>query len=620
MKRSRYAELSFGFAGSAPRGRGARVGRGDRGGGALARPRPRPRQSRDARCHGERRGGALRHQQLPERPQRRHPRQPEPALPGPRGLRRPRLRGREGRRQRPPSPRAASCAPGRRRVRQPGHGSARTPSRPRPPRWASLRPPTCAILSAEGRPGAQDDLLVGRRLARADPGAAGLAADRERAAPRVAARHRRHLGARTCGTPPSTRRRARCSSARGLDDARPARPSSRPRSGRRSSAQQRRRRAAEPGHRRVELPRPRRAHGEPQRPRAASSSTTPPTATPRPSAGTTPTAPWGPSSRSPAATTPTRTSTRTPTTSRDFGQDVDGGAGLDFDFPADLTEHAQSYRPAVTTNLFYGCNVIHDITWRYGFDEASGNFQIQQLRARRHRRRLRALRGRGRRRDQQRELQHPAERRRHAAHADVPVAGQPVRAAERGDGGRRRLVRLDHRPASGPPRHQRRRSPGAIINAGNGCVAADYAGAPAGDWMAIVDRQQRRLPEHHQGPHRGHRGCEGHHRRRQRPRRRRAHPHRLADHGRRRPSPRRASPRPTATRSAPPSPPARHGHRAQGPRPSRRPRRRLRERDHLPRVRPRHLQPPHRRPERELPERQRAGRARAGATTSPSRS
>jgi hypothetical protein len=59
----------------------------------------------------------------------------------------------------------------------------------------------------------------------------------------------------------------------------------------------------------------------------------------------------------------------------DFGGSPDGGAGLDFDFPADLTEHAQFYRDAVVTNLFYGCNTFHDIYYRYGFDEASGNFQ-----------------------------------------------------------------------------------------------------------------------------------------------------------------------------------------------------------------------------------------------------
>ena len=60
---------------------------------------------------------------------------------------------------------------------------------------------------------------------------------------------------------------------------------------------------------------------------------------------------------------------------QDFGGSPSGGAGLDFDFPADLTEHAQFYRDAVVTNLFYGCNTFHDIFYRFGFDEASGNFQ-----------------------------------------------------------------------------------------------------------------------------------------------------------------------------------------------------------------------------------------------------
>ena len=60
---------------------------------------------------------------------------------------------------------------------------------------------------------------------------------------------------------------------------------------------------------------------------------------------------------------------------QDFGGSPNGGAGLDFDFPADLSEHAQFYRDAVVTNLFYGCNTFHDILYRYGFDEAAGNFQ-----------------------------------------------------------------------------------------------------------------------------------------------------------------------------------------------------------------------------------------------------
>ena len=57
--------------------------------------------------------------------------------------------------------------------------------------------------------------------------------------------------------------------------------------------------------------------------------------------------------------------------------DPDGGAGLDFDFVADyLNEQPQSYVDAAVTNLFYWCNTVHDLTYQYGFDEASGNFQV----------------------------------------------------------------------------------------------------------------------------------------------------------------------------------------------------------------------------------------------------
>ncbi|MEE8522785.1 MAG: M36 family metallopeptidase, partial [Thermoanaerobaculia bacterium] len=54
----------------------------------------------------------------------------------------------------------------------------------------------------------------------------------------------------------------------------------------------------------------------------------------------------------------------------------DGGAGLDFQFPLDLTQDPSSYQPAAITNLFYWNNVLHDVLYRYGFDEASGNFQL----------------------------------------------------------------------------------------------------------------------------------------------------------------------------------------------------------------------------------------------------
>ncbi|MCW3845010.1 M36 family metallopeptidase [Micromonospora yasonensis] len=59
----------------------------------------------------------------------------------------------------------------------------------------------------------------------------------------------------------------------------------------------------------------------------------------------------------------------------DAGSSPDGGANRSFDFPLDLTEHAQNYRDAATANLFYWNNIIHDVTYRYGFDEVSGNFQ-----------------------------------------------------------------------------------------------------------------------------------------------------------------------------------------------------------------------------------------------------
>ena len=67
--------------------------------------------------------------------------------------------------------------------------------------------------------------------------------------------------------------------------------------------------------------------------------------------------------------------------SPDVGADAepDGGAGLDFTgalVPIDLTLHPLNYVPAAITNLFYWNNIIHDVLAEYGFDEASGNFQV----------------------------------------------------------------------------------------------------------------------------------------------------------------------------------------------------------------------------------------------------
>jgi len=46
-----------------------------------------------------------------------------------------------------------------------------------------------------------------------------------------------------------------------------------------------------------------------------------------------------------------------------------------FDFPLDLGMAPFTYTDAAVTQLFYGCNVIHDALWEMGFDEPAANFQ-----------------------------------------------------------------------------------------------------------------------------------------------------------------------------------------------------------------------------------------------------
>ncbi|RAR71712.1 T9SS-dependent M36 family metallopeptidase [Flavobacterium aciduliphilum] len=51
-------------------------------------------------------------------------------------------------------------------------------------------------------------------------------------------------------------------------------------------------------------------------------------------------------------------------------------ASLTFDFPYPGTSvAAKTYIDAATTNLFYMNNILHDIWYQYGFNEANGNFQ-----------------------------------------------------------------------------------------------------------------------------------------------------------------------------------------------------------------------------------------------------
>ena len=58
-----------------------------------------------------------------------------------------------------------------------------------------------------------------------------------------------------------------------------------------------------------------------------------------------------------------------------FGEAPDGGSTLDFDFPQNTETTPRNNLDGAIVNLFYMNNVMHDIWYRYGFDESSGNFQ-----------------------------------------------------------------------------------------------------------------------------------------------------------------------------------------------------------------------------------------------------
>jgi extracellular elastinolytic metalloproteinase len=158
----------------------------------------------------------------------------------------------------------------------------------------------------------------------------------------------------------------------------------------------------------------------------------------------------------------------------DFGGNPDGGPTLTFDFIADLNEHAQNYRDAVVTNLFYWNNVIHDVMANFGFTEPFDNFQ--------------------------------------AINYGGGGNGDYVRA-EAADGGGTNNANFNTPAAGGTPRMQMYLWPGSspqnevvvagvggfgsswarfgpapsvagtsgpLFDAGNGCTAANYAGMPAG--------------------------------------------------------------------------------------------------------------------------------------------
>jgi extracellular elastinolytic metalloproteinase len=57
-------------------------------------------------------------------------------------------------------------------------------------------------------------------------------------------------------------------------------------------------------------------------------------------------------------------------------QEPNGGSNLTFDFPFNDQGEPEVNRQAAVTNLFYMNNMMHDILHLYGFDEKSGNFQL----------------------------------------------------------------------------------------------------------------------------------------------------------------------------------------------------------------------------------------------------
>ncbi|MBI3141295.1 MAG: M36 family metallopeptidase [Bacteroidetes bacterium] len=58
------------------------------------------------------------------------------------------------------------------------------------------------------------------------------------------------------------------------------------------------------------------------------------------------------------------------------GYSPDGGTNLEFDFPFAQDAGPDSNLSAAITNLFVWNNFMHDVWYQYGFDEESGNFQL----------------------------------------------------------------------------------------------------------------------------------------------------------------------------------------------------------------------------------------------------
>ena len=58
---------------------------------------------------------------------------------------------------------------------------------------------------------------------------------------------------------------------------------------------------------------------------------------------------------------------------------VQAPTGNEFDFAVNLNQNPNTYTDFSVVQLFYWCNRIHDIYYRHGFDEAAGNFQVDNF-------------------------------------------------------------------------------------------------------------------------------------------------------------------------------------------------------------------------------------------------
>ena len=170
--------------------------------------------------------------------------------------------------------------------------------------------------------------------------------------------------------------------------------------------------------------------------------------------------------------------------------DTDGGPGLDFDFPADLNGHAQNYRDAAVTNLYYLNNVIHDVitatastrpraTSRRTTTGAAG--PPATMCARRLPTAAEPTTPTSRLRSRRR-------RRRHAPNADVPMARRRSSACPTSSSSTewepsgRNYARFSPAPTDAGAARQR------IVYASTGCDAGLYPDPlPASNWVVIVD-------------------------------------------------------------------------------------------------------------------------------------